>query len=108
VTDLVPEVDPGDMAAVLEALCTDSEFPCAPVGDVTLQAQVDEDTYLFALTFTGPDGKVAEWPACAGVSESMFCSRRDGMFEYYVRRRADGTFRIIGGLPPSIELRYEE
>jgi len=108
VADLVPEVDPGDTAALLEVLCTDPEFPCSPVRDVTVQAQVDKDTYLFAVTFTGPDGQVAEWPACAGVSESMFCSRRDGMFEYYVRRQADGSFRVIGGLPPAIELRYEE
>ncbi len=108
VATLVPEADPGDPAALLELLCTDQAFPCAPVRDVTYQAQVDEDTYLFVVTFAGPDGDVALWPPCAGVSESKFCSRRDGMFEYYVRRQTDGGYKIIGGLPPAIELRYEE
>jgi WD40 repeat protein len=67
VADLVPEVNPGDTEALLEVLCTDSEFPCAPVRDVTLQAQVDEDTYLFAvpsqvLTARLPNGRPA--PTC--------------------------------------------
>jgi len=30
------------------------------------------------------------------------------MFEYYVRRQADGSFQIIGGLPPAIDLRQVE
>ena len=108
VAALVPEADPSDPAALLEMLCTDPAFPCAPVQDVTYQAQVDENTYLFVVTFTSPDGQVAAWPLCAGVPESRYCSRRDGMFEYYVRRQPDGSFRIVGGLPPAVELRYEE
>ena len=102
---LVPEVDPADPAALLEVLCADPDYPCSPLRDVTLQAQVDEDTYLFVVTFTGADGQVAEWPPCAGVPASKYCDRRDGMFEYYVRRQADGGYKIIGGLPPAIELR---
>jgi hypothetical protein len=108
VIDLVPEVDPADLAAVLEVLCADPTYPCSPLRDVTLQAQVDEDTYLFVVTFTGADGQVAEWPPCIGVPATKYCDRRDGMFEYYVRRQADGGYKIIGGLPPAIELRYEE
>jgi hypothetical protein len=30
------------------------------------------------------------------------------MFDFFVRRQADGGYKIIGGLPPAIELRYEE
>lgn len=108
VATLVSEVDPADPAALLEVLCADPAFPCLPLREVTLQAQVDEDTYLFVVTFTDSDGQVAEWPLCAGVPASKSCFRRDGMFEYYVRRQADGGFKIIGGLPPAIELRYEE
>ena len=108
VTALVPEADPAEPAALLELLCTDPAFPCAPVRDVTYQAQVDEDTYLFIVTFAGPDGGVAAWPLCVGVPASKYCSRRDGMFEYYVRRQPDGTFRVIGGLPPAIDLRQVE
>jgi hypothetical protein len=108
VASFVPEADLADTAGLLEVLCTDPGFPCAPIREVTLQAQVDEDTYLFAVTFAGPDGEVAEWPLCTGVTETQFCYRRDGMFEYYVRRQADGSFRIIGGLPPAIDLRFEE
>ncbi len=105
---LVPEVDPADAAALLEVLCTDSAYPCAPLRDVTLQAQVDQDTYLFVVTFAGPDGQAAEWPLCARVPASKYCDRRDGMFEYYVRRLADGGYKIIGGLPPAINLRTLE
>jgi DNA-binding beta-propeller fold protein YncE len=108
VAALVPEVDPADPAALLEVLCTDPAYPCSPLRDVTLQAQVDENTYLFVVTFTGPDGQMAEWPLCTGVPESKFCNRRDGMFEYYVRRQADGGYKIIGGLPPAIDLRSVE
>jgi WD40 repeat protein len=108
VAALVPEVDPADPAALLGVLCSDPAFPCAPVRDVTYQAQVDEDTYLFVVTFAGPDGEAAAWPLCARVPASKYCSRRDGMFEYYVRRQADGSFRIIGGLPPAIDLRHME
>jgi hypothetical protein len=108
VAEFVPEVDPGDTEALLEVLCTDPEFPCAPVRDITLQAQVDEATYLFGVTYLGTDGQVAEWPPCVGVPETRSCFRRDGMFEYYVRRQPDGSFLVISGLPPAIELRYEE
>ena len=83
-------------------------YPCAPLREVTLQAQVDEDTYLFVVTFAGPDGQAAEWPLCTGVPASKYCDRRDGMFEYYVRRLADGGYKIIGGLPPAINLRTLE
>ena len=85
-------------------LCTDPEYP-SPLHDVTLQAQVDEDIYLFVVTFEGPDGQVAEWPLCTGVPLSKYCYRRDAMFEYYIRRQPDGGYRIIGGLPPAIDLR---
>ncbi len=108
VTMLVPEADLADPAALLELLCTDPEYPCAPLRDVTLQAQVDEDTYLFVVTFEGPDGQVAAWPLCAGVPLSRSCYRRDAMFEYYVRRQPDGGYKIIGGLPPAIDLRTME
>jgi len=108
VATLVPEADPSDPAAILELLCTDPVFPCAPVRDVTYQAQVDEDTYMFVVTFEGANGQVAVWPPCVGVPEPKSCFRREGMFEYYVRRQADGSFRIIGGLPPAIDLRQVE
>ena len=108
VATLVPEADSSETAAMLELLCTDPVFPCAPVRDVTYQAQVDEDTYMFIVTYEGADGQVAVWPPCVGVPESKSCYRRDGMFEYYVRRQADGGYKIIGGLPPAIDLRYEE
>jgi hypothetical protein len=105
---LVPEVDPAEPAALLEVLCDDPAYPCSPLRDVTLQSQVDEDTYLFVVTFTGADGQMAQWPLCSGVPESKSCYRRDGMFEYYVRRQADGGYKIIGGLPPAIDLRTVE
>jgi hypothetical protein len=108
VIDLVPEVDPADLAALLELLCTDPVFPCSPLRELILQAQLDTETYLFVVTFTGADGQLAEWPPCAGVPASKYCDRRDGMFEFYVRRQADGGYKVIGGLPPAIELRYEE
>ena len=108
VAAFVPEVDPEDPAALLEVLCADAAYPCTPLREVTLQAQLDADTYLFVVTFTGADGQIAEWPLCIGVPASKSCFRRDGMFEYYVRRQADGGYMIIGGLPPAIELRYEE
>jgi hypothetical protein len=66
VIDLVPEVDPADLAAVLEVLCADPAYPCSPLRDVTLQAQVD-GTPSFVVTFTGPDGQVAGRARCAGV-----------------------------------------
>lgn len=108
VAALVPEVDPEEPAMLLELLCVDPAFPCSPLRDVTLQAQLDADTYLFVVTFTGADGQAAEWPLCVGVPASKYCDRRDGMFEYYVRRQADGSYRIIGGLPPAIGLRTME
>jgi len=108
VTDLVPEVDPADAAKLLEVLCTDPTFPCAPLRELTLQAQIDAETYLFVVTFQGPDGEAMVWPLCEGVPESRSCSRRDGMFDFFVRRQADGSYAIVGGLPPAIELRYEE
>jgi len=70
VATLVPEANPSDPAAMLELLCTDPVFPCAPVRDVTYQAQVDEDTYMFVVTFQGADAQVAVWPPCVGVPES--------------------------------------
>jgi hypothetical protein len=30
------------------------------------------------------------------------------MFDFFVRRQTDGSYAVVGGLPPAIELRYEE
>ncbi len=103
---LVPEADPADPSALLKALCTDPKFPCMPLKDVAYQAQVAEHTFLFVVSFAGPDGNTAVWPLCAHVPATKSCSRRDGLFEFYVRLQPDGSYGVVNGLPPSLELRY--
>ena len=104
----VPEADPAEPAGLLAALCSEAEFPCAPVLEVVYQAQVDADSFVFIVTFAGQDGQRAAWPPCLDVPASRWCDHRDGMFSYAVRRQADGSFRVLNGMPPAFELRWGE
>ena len=96
VTMLVPEADPTDPPRC-SSCCAPIRSTLARAARGDLQAQVDEATYLFVVTFAGPDGQVAEWPLCAGVPLSKYCYRRDSMFKYYVRRQPDGATRSSAG-----------
>jgi WD40 repeat protein len=104
---LVPEVDPADTAGALRLLCQDEVFPCLPVRDFVHRAQITEDLYLFTVSFTGSDGQRAEWPACADASAMTWCKFPDGGFPFYVLRMPDGSYRVVNGFPPAIELRTE-
>lgn len=101
----VPEADPADAAGLLEILCSDERFPCAPVLEVVYQAQVDAESYMFLVTFAGEDGRPAEWPPCRDDPISINCYHRDGAFVFAVRRQPDDTFRVVNGMPPAFELR---
>ncbi len=101
----VPEADPADPAGLLEILCTDERFPWAPVLEVVYQAQLDADSYLFLITFAGEDGRRAVWPPCQNLPASNWCLHRDGTFAYAIRRQPDGSFRVVNGMPPALDLR---
>lgn len=106
IAEWMPGADLADPAGLLEKLCTEAEFPCAPVREVVYQAQADPDTFFFMVTFADENGEPAQWPPCVGVPESMYCDRRDGAFSYVVRRQPDGGFRVVNGWPPELELRW--
>jgi hypothetical protein len=104
---LVPELKVTDTVDLLTLLCQDTKFPCMPVKDVIYSAQVWDNVYRFTVTFTGPNGELAVWPLCKNVPAARYCYHRNGDFDYYVLQRSDGSFSIVDGLPPAIELRVK-
>jgi hypothetical protein len=38
----------------------------------------------------------------------MWCYHRDGDFEYFVLQMPDGSFRVVDGLPPALDLRIPQ
>jgi WD40 repeat protein len=104
---LVPEVTITDTVRLLTLLCQDQTFPCMPVRDVLYQSQIWDHLYRFAVTFAGPDGEQAKWPLCQNVPAAKWCEHRNGDFEFYVLQMPDGSFHIVDGLPPAINLRVK-
>lgn len=104
---LVPELDVTDTVGLLTLLCQDPAFPCMPVKDVIYPAQVWDNLYRFTVTFAGPNGELAAWPLCKNVPAARYCYHRNGDFDFYVLQRTDGSFSIVDGLPPAIELRVK-
>jgi hypothetical protein len=104
---LVPEMDTTDTVALLTLLCKDQAFPCMPLRDVLFQSQIWDHFYRFTVTFTGPDGEQAVWPLCRNVPAANWCEYRGGEFPFYVLQRPDGSFSIVDGLPPAVNLRVQ-
>jgi WD40 repeat protein len=105
---LVPELAVTDIPGLLTLLCQNPVFPCMPVKDVTYPAQLWDNLYRFTVTFAGPNGELAAWPLCKNVPAARYCYHRNGDFEFYVLQRTDGSFSIVDGLPPAIELRVKQ
>jgi hypothetical protein len=98
------ELDFSDMEGVLAALCQDEEFPCMPVREVTFPAKIVDGLYRFTVTFSLPDGSLADWQPCLSLPAGYYCEHRGGIFEYYVHQTPDGEFKIVEGFPPAIAL----
>ncbi len=105
---LFPALDLTDTVGLLKQLCEDPTFPCMPVKDVIYFAQVWDNLYRFTVTFAGSNGELAAWPLCKNVPAANYCSHRNGDFDFYVLRRTDGSFSIVDGLPPAIELHVKQ
>jgi hypothetical protein len=103
----LPNLDLGDLPAVLKELCNDPVYPCLPVKDVLYRSQLAEGDFRFVINFRASDGNVAPWPLCKNISMSEDCTHRNGMFVYEVIKKADGSFSIMNGLPPSIDLQLK-
>jgi hypothetical protein len=104
---LVPELNITDTMGLLQLLCEDPAFLCMPVKDVIYSAQVWDNLYRFTVTFAGPNGELAAWPLCRNIPDAQYCFHRNGDFDLYVLQRIDGSFSIVDGLPPAIELRVK-
>jgi WD40 repeat protein len=103
----LPKLDLGNLPAVLKDLCTDPVYPCLPVKDVLYRAQLADGDFRFVINFRAPDGNIAPWPLCANIPMSEDCTHRSGMFVYEVIKKEDGTFSMLNGLPPSIDLQLK-
>ncbi len=105
VGELVPEAAAGDLAGQLAILCATPDYPCMPVRDVAYRSQVSPTAFLFLVTYAGPEGEIAVWPLCGDNPDPINCERSDGLFEYYVERQEDGTYRLVNSFPPGLEMR---
>jgi hypothetical protein len=101
----LPNLDLGDLTAVLKELCADPAYPCMPVRDVIHRSQLAIGDFQFVVDFKAPDGNIAQWPLCEKIPMNVDCFHRGGMFVYEVIQKEDGSFTIVNALPPSIELR---
>jgi hypothetical protein len=74
---------------------------------VLYRAQLADGDFRFVINFRAPDGNIAPWPLCANIPMSEDCTHRSGMFVYEVIKKEDGTFSMLNGLPPSIDLQLK-
>jgi hypothetical protein len=103
----LPDMDFNDLPAVIGQLCQDPDFPCMPVRDILYQAEESGGLYRFTVTFALPDGSLADWTPCHSLPADYHCMHRGGVFEYFVLRDSDGSFKVVEGLPPAIALLIE-
>lgn len=107
VEPLLPGVDFNDFASVLSTLCQETDFPCMPVRDILYQAQPTDGLYSFTITFSLPDGSLADWPTCSSIPADHYCWHRGGTFIYYVYQTPEGSFKIVEGYPPAVSFLLE-
>ncbi len=100
----ISELDFSDVESVLAELCQEEEFPCMPLREVLYQAKIVDGLYRFTVTFSLPDGSLADWQPCNSLPADYYCLHRGGVFEYFVHRTTEGDFMIVEGLPPAIAL----
>lgn len=87
-----PEVDPDDLAALLESACR-FQLRCLPVKDVVGSEEVSPGEFVFQVEFEGPDGETFVLGPCCGASEEIMPPM--SVFEVRVRRTAAGDFEVL-------------
>lgn len=84
-----PEIPVDEHEALLQAACRINGFRCELLlSDIVNVEQVDEQAYLFAVTFFNPDGSLFEQGPCCG--EDPDSAPPVSQFVYTVRKQAGG------------------
>lgn len=88
-----PEIPITEREALLQAACRINGFRCELLlRDIVDVEQVDEQTYLFAVTFSSPDGSLFEQGPCCGADPDS--APPVSLFVYTVRNQAGG-YRVM-------------
>ena len=92
-----PDVSPDDHASLLERYCTQNGGVCLPVGKYAQRSAPAQDTFVFVVEFTNPDGTTFEIGPCCGEADT---GQRTREFTYTVLL-LDGEYQVFK-LPPYV------
>ena len=93
-----PTLDPSDHLALWTWVCENQLLQCLELRSATLQHQED-NTYVFQVEFTNPDGSLFVLGPCCGANETEMPPVSE--FEYTVTKNADGKF-VVMNTPPYV------
>jgi len=92
------DTNPADHAKLWADACQLAGLQCLKIRTATLE-NLQDDTYIFQVEFSNPDGSRFVQGPCCGSDETDMPSV--SQFEYKVIRNADGKFLVME-LPPYV------
>jgi hypothetical protein len=93
-----PEIDPNDQVVLWTWVCENQLLQCLEVRSATFQGQV-EDSYIFQVEFSNPDGSLFVLGPCCGANETEMPPI--SQFEFTVSRNAEHRF-VVMNTPPYV------
>jgi hypothetical protein len=92
-----PDIDPQDLAALLQRWCTQNGGVCLPIANVVERTTGASGEFLFVVEFQQPDGGIFQIGPCCGEVDTGKRTRR---FTYTVVER-QGRWGVLE-LPPFV------
>jgi len=97
-SDMNPEVDPNDHAALLKNACAINGFQCLQIKEIVQEIQDSPTTFIFTLEFSNPDGSLFVLNACCGATGTE--TPPQSRFDYIVNRVPQlGNIFLVQWLP---------